>query len=61
MPEPGKPSWPVTSERFRSECALWMPLTCWVIPMPQIRQEPAKGGRAYQRAACAMSCGGNAR
>ena len=37
---------------------MWIPLTCWVIPMPQIRQEPAKGGRAYQRAARAMSSAG---
>ena len=35
-----------------------MPLVCWVIPMPQIRQEPANGGRAYQRAAWAMSAAG---
>ena len=37
---------------------MWIPLTCWVIPMPQIRQEPAKGGRAYHRAARAMSSAG---
>ena len=58
IPEPGTPSCPVTSDRLRSECALWMPLVCWVIPMPQIRQEPANGGRAYQRAAWAMSAAG---
>src|SRR5215510_10796154 len=32
-----------------------MPLTCWVMPIPHTRQEPANGGRAYQRAAWAMS------
>src|SRR5437773_1609301 len=32
-----------------------MPLTCWVMPIPHTRQEPANGGLAYQRAAWAMS------
>src|SRR6266545_1170502 len=58
MPLPGKPICPATSERFRSACALWMPLTCWVMPIPQMRLEPANGGRAYQRAAWAMACEG---
>src|SRR6266511_1818152 len=58
MPEPGKPSCPVTSDRFRSAWALWMPLMCWVMPMPHTRQDPAKGGRAYQRAAWAMTSAG---
>jgi hypothetical protein len=58
MPEPLKPIWPATRDRFSRACALAVPLMCWVMPMPQIRQEPAKGGRAYQRAAWAMaSCG----
>ena len=35
-----------------------VPLTCWVMPMPQMRQEPEKAGLAYQRAASAMAaCG----
>src|SRR5262245_39716376 len=49
MPAPRKPSWPATSDRFKSEWALWMPLTCWVIPMPHTRQEPLNGRRAYRR------------
>src|SRR5216117_1459119 len=35
-----------------------MPFVCWVTPMPQMRQERANGGRAYQRAAAAMSLAG---
>ena len=37
---------------------MWMPFTCCVIPIPQIRHEPPHGGRAYQRAARAMSGAG---
>jgi hypothetical protein len=55
MPEPGKPICPAASDRFSTACALAVPLMCWVMPMPQMRHEPEKGGRAYQRAACAMS------
>ena len=55
MPEPGKPIWPAASDRLSTAWALAVPLVCWVMPMPQIRHEPANGGRAYQRAACAMS------
>ena len=31
-----------------------VPFTCWVTPMPQMRQEPEKAGLAYQRAASAQ-------
>jgi hypothetical protein len=55
IPEAGNPIWPAASERLSNACALAVPLMCWVMPMPQMRQEPANGGFAYQRAACAMS------
>ena len=55
MPEPGKPICPAARERLSTAWALAVPLMCWVMPMPQIRHEPENGGRAYQRAARAMS------
>ena len=54
MPDPAKPICPEASEKLSSACALAVPFVCWVMPMPQMRQEPAKAGFAYQRTACAM-------
>ena len=58
MPLPGLPAMPAASARLITPCALAVPFECWLMPMPQIMQEPLNGGLAKARAAAIRSVSG---